>query len=66
MWIHSHKRENSKDSYAKIGEFLAVQFACMAKDSFRRSRCHCHTQEFSSSSLQIWETIFAFPLPWNT
>jgi len=31
MWIHSRKYYNSKDSYAKIGAFLAVQFACMAK-----------------------------------
>jgi len=41
MWIHSHKHENSKDSSGKIGAFLAVQFACMAKDSFWRSRCRC-------------------------
>jgi len=51
MWIHSHKHVSSKDSSAKIGAFLAVQFACVAKDSFRRSRCRCHTEEFSSNSL---------------
>ena len=65
MWIRSHKHENSKDSYEKIGAFLAVQFACMTNDSLRWSRCRCHTQEFSSSILQIRETKFAFPLPKN-
>jgi len=34
MWIHSHKLI---DLYVKIGAFLAVQFACMAKDLFRQS-----------------------------
>jgi len=29
------------------------RWGCNTKDSFRRSRCRCHTQEFSSSSLQI-------------
>ena len=61
MWIHSHEHENRKDSYAKIGAFRAIHFACTAKYSFRRSRCHCHAHEFSSSSsLQIRETMFVF------
>jgi len=29
-FIRNHKHENSKDSYAKIGAFRTVQFACMA------------------------------------
>jgi len=28
------KHAHSKDSYAKIGTFLAIQLACMAKDYF--------------------------------
>jgi len=63
MWIHSHEHENREDSYAKIGAFRAIQFACTAKYSFRRSRCHYHTHEFSSSSLQIRETMFVFEYP---
>jgi len=63
MWIDSHKHVNIKDSYAKIGAFFATHFACMAKDSFRRSRCRFHTQEFSSSSLQIRKTNIVFPVP---
>jgi len=58
MWI-----PKIRSLYAKIGAFPAVQFACMAKDVFRQSRCRCYTQEFSSSSLQIRETKFAFPMP---
>jgi len=49
MWIHSHKHEYSKDAYAKIGAFLAVKFACMAKVSFRRSRCRWYTQDLLSN-----------------
>jgi len=30
----THKHQNSKDSYAKVGAFLAIQCACMSKDSF--------------------------------
>ena len=60
MWIHSHEHENSKDSYAKIGAFRAIQLSYTTKYSFRRIRCRCHTHEFSSSSLQIRETMFVF------
>ena len=63
MWVHSHEHENNKDSYAKVGAFRAIRFACTAKHSFRRSRCHCHTHEFSSSSLQVRETMFVFEYP---
>jgi len=34
--------ENCKGSYAKIGAFRAVQFAWMAGNLFRWSRCYCH------------------------
>jgi len=32
-------------------------WGCNAKDLFRHSQCRCHTQEFSSSSLQIREAM---------
>ena len=38
------KHNKRKDSQVKIGAFNAVQFACMAKESFGRRWCCCHTK----------------------
>jgi len=34
IWIQSQEHENSKDYYANIGAFHAIQFAYMAKYLF--------------------------------
>jgi len=63
MLIYSHKHENSKDSFAKIGAFRIVQFASIAKDSFRRSRCCCDTQKFLSSTFRQGKRFLFFHYP---